>query len=158
MLRIEMEGEIAADIQFVEATIAGIQEAMTAGRLTSAELVDRYLERIERLDQNGPRLNSVIEVNPDAHDIAEQLDKERKEKGVRGPLHGLPVLLKDNIDTGDRMQTSTGITGLKPMARSLARPAPTGSWGSSRQWGWSAGLGLSRFLTARIRSVRWHEQ
>jgi amidase len=97
---------------FVEATVAGLQEAMAAGHLTSAVLVDRYLERVERLDRNGPRLNSVIEINPDAHDIAEQLDKEWSEKGARGPLHGLPILLKDNIDTGDRMQTSAGSLAL----------------------------------------------
>jgi amidase len=95
-----------------EATIAGLQADMAAGRVTSRELVRRYLERIEAVDRSGPRLNSVIEVNPDAEAIAAVLDEERRRHGTRGPLHGIPVLLKDNIDTRDRMQTTAGSLAL----------------------------------------------
>src|SRR6478735_7735114 len=95
----------------VEASIAELQDAMTKGRVTSKQLVQRYLARIKAVDQAGPRINSVIEVNPDA------LDRERKAKGPRGPLHGIPVLVKDNIATSDRMQTTAGslaLVGVKP--------------------------------------------
>lgn len=96
-----------------ERTIQDLQEQMQAGALTARELVAQYLERIERLDANGPRLNAVIEVNPDALEIAGALDRERAERGPRGPLHGIPVLIKDNIDTADRMQTTTGSLALE---------------------------------------------
>jgi amidase len=95
-----------------EATIADLQAAMAAGRLTSLELVRRYQERIEAIDRNGPCLNSVIENNPEAEAIAASLDAERRTKGVRGPLHGIPVLIKDNIDTADRMRTTAGSLAL----------------------------------------------
>jgi amidase len=95
-----------------EATLAGLQAAISAGRLSAEELTAGYLERIERLDRAGPRLRSVLEVNPDALAIAASLDQERRERGPRGPLHGIPVLLKDNIDTYDRMQTSAGSLAL----------------------------------------------
>lgn len=91
-----------------EATVAQLQAMMTSGELTSVELTRFYLQRIERLDQDGPTVNSVIEVNPDALAIARQSDEERGRGQVRGPLHGIPVLLKDNINTGDRMQTTAG--------------------------------------------------
>lgn len=95
-----------------EATIPQLQDAMTSGRVTAAALAGVYLKRIEQLDKAGPKLNSVIELNPDALDIARQLDAERKAKGPRGPLHGIPVLLKDNIDTHDRMMTTAGSLAL----------------------------------------------
>jgi amidase len=101
-----------------EATIAHLQTEMAAGRLTSAELVQIYLDRIAAIDQSGPTLRSVIEVNPDALRIAFQLDQERRTSGARGRLHGIPILLKDNIDTGDRMQTTAGSLAL------VGRPAP----------------------------------
>jgi len=100
-----------------EATIAGLQEMMTSGRSTSERLVKLYLERIDKIDQAGPGLNAVIQQNPDALAIARDLDRERKEKGPRGPLHGIPVLIKDNIDTADRMETTAGslaLLGSKP--------------------------------------------
>ncbi len=100
-----------------EATVAGLQESMEAGRETSESIVSRYLERIEAVDRSGAALNAVIEVNPDALAIARELDRERKEKGARGPLHGIPVLIKDNIDTADRMETTAGslaLLGSKP--------------------------------------------
>jgi amidase len=100
-----------------EATIAEMQEAMTRGRWTARSLTEKYLARIEVIDRKGPALNSVIEVNPDALKIAELLDRERKQRGARGPLHGIPVLIKDNIDTADRMMTTAGslaLVGAKP--------------------------------------------
>ena len=106
---------------FEESTIADLQARMQSNEISSRSLTEAYLARIEEVDKNGPRVNSVIELNPDAMSIAEALDKERKEKGTRGPLHGIPVLIKDNIDTADRMQTSAGslaLIGSKPGADS----------------------------------------
>ncbi|MBK7999886.1 MAG: amidase [Verrucomicrobia bacterium] len=108
-----------------EATIPQLQEAMTSGRLTTVALTKAYLERISQIDKAGPKLNSVIELNPDALDIARQLDAERKAKGPRGPLHGIPVLLKDNIDTHDRMMTTAGslalVGSIAPQDATVAR-------------------------------------
>ena len=98
-----------------EATVAELQAMMSAGTLTSAELTRYYLERIEALDQNGPGVNAIIQLNPDALKIAKQLDEMRRHGKVLGPLHGIPVLLKDNIDTGDKMQTSAGSFALVGM-------------------------------------------
>jgi amidase len=95
-----------------EQNILQLQEEMNAGRLTSREIVEWYLERIELIDSNGPRLNSIIELNPDALAIADELDAERKEKGPRGLMHGIPVVLKENIDTADRMMTTAGSLAL----------------------------------------------
>ncbi len=103
--------------RFDEATITDLQSQMKSGELSAHALTAGYLSRIDEIDKSGPRLNSVIEVNPDALAIAEALDKERKEKGPRGPMHGIPVLIKDNIDTADRMQTTAGslaLVGSKP--------------------------------------------
>src|SRR4030067_2605725 len=96
-----------------EWTISEIQTRMQSGELTSHELTRLYLERIETIDKNGPCLNSVIEVNPDALTIAQALDKERKDTGPRSPLHGIPILVKDNIDTADRMTTASGSLALE---------------------------------------------
>jgi amidase len=98
--------------QFDEATISELQSRMKSGELSAHALTAAYLARIGEIDKTGPRLNSVIELNPDALAIAEGLDKERKQKGPRGPLHGIPVLIKDNIDTADRMQTTAGSLAL----------------------------------------------
>jgi amidase len=95
-----------------EATIADLQAGMASGKYTAHSLTQKYLARIEEIDKRGPVVNSVIEVNPDALAIADGLDKERKERGARGPLHGIPVLIKDNIDTADRMHTSAGSLAL----------------------------------------------
>src|SRR5215210_4785848 len=86
---------------------------MARGRWTSRRLVQLYSERIDKIDRNGPALRSVIEMNPDALAIADGLDAERKAGKVRGPLHGVPILLKDNIDTGDRMMTTAGSLALE---------------------------------------------
>src|SRR5262245_27241866 len=98
--------------EFEEATIDDLQKAMSAGSQTSHSLVEACLKRIDAVDKNGAELRSVLERNPEALSIADDLDKERKAKGARGPLHGIPVLVKDNIDTGDRMATSAGSLAL----------------------------------------------
>jgi len=102
----------AADFPFAETTIQELQNRMAAGQLTSRQLTAAYLKRIAQIDRAGPKLNSIIELNPDALAIAEALDAERKAGKVRGPLHGIPILLKDNIDTADRMQTTAGSLAL----------------------------------------------
>ena len=95
-----------------EATVTQLQEWMRAGRFTARQLAEQYLSRIEALDRRGPNLHAVLEPNPDALTIADQLDAERRARGARGPLHGVPVLIKDNIDTADRMHTSAGSLAL----------------------------------------------
>jgi amidase len=96
-----------------EVTIAGLQQRMESGRETARSIAEKYLKRIEEIDRTGPQLHSVIEVNPDALTIADALDAERKAKGPRGPLHGIPVLIKDNIATADRMMTTAGSLALE---------------------------------------------
>jgi amidase len=98
----------AAPTAFNEFTVAQLQAEMAAGRLTSVQLTQFYLDRIAALDQAGPNVNSVIELNPDALVLAQSADKRRAKGKVIGPLDGIPVLLKDNIDTGDKMQTTAG--------------------------------------------------
>jgi amidase len=98
-----------------EATVAQLQAEMASGKLTSEQLTQEYIARIIALDQNGPGVNAVIELNPDAVTIAKQMDALRRRGVVLGPLHGIPVLLKDNIDTGDKMQTSAGSFALVGM-------------------------------------------
>ena len=95
-----------------ELTIADLQQGMTSGKFTARSLVEKYLARIESLDKQDPTVNSVIQVNPDALSIADALDLERKQKGARGLMHGVPVLIKDNIDTADRMLTTAGSLAL----------------------------------------------
>jgi amidase len=111
----------SAPSHFNEATVAELQAKMAAGTLSSEQLTSFYLTRILALDQNGPGVNAVIELNPDALSIAKQMDALRKHGVVLGPLHGIPVLIKDNIDTGDRLQTSAGSFAL------VGRPAQTDS-------------------------------
>jgi amidase len=91
-----------------EETISSLQEKMANGKYSSEQISKLYLDRIEAIDKNGPLLNSVIEINPDAISIAKALDDERKAGKTRGPMHGIPVLIKDNIDTADKMQTTAG--------------------------------------------------
>lgn len=91
-----------------EATVAQLQAEMASGRLTSEQLTGEYIARIIALDQNGPGVNAVIELNPDALAMARRADELRRKGHILGPLHGIPVLLKDNIDTGDKMQTTAG--------------------------------------------------
>ena len=96
-----------------EWTISELQEKMEAGELTARQIAELYLQRIEAVDKNGPHINSIIELNPDAFDIADTLDAEREAGKLRGPMHGIPVLVKDNIDTHDRMQTTAGSLALE---------------------------------------------
>ena len=152
-----------AAFNVVEASVADLQAAMSAGRLTSRQLVLLYLERIKSIDKAGPKLNSVIELNPDALAIADALDRERKARGARGPLHGIPVLIKDNIATADKMQTTAGslaLVGVKPPrdAFVVARLREAGAvilgktnlseWANIRSTrstsGWSSRGGLTR--------------
>lgn len=104
---------IAADnFRFLEYDITAIQKGYADKSFTVKEVVKAYLDRIEAIDKNGPALNSVIEVNPDAMQIAEELDREMASGKSRGPLHGIPVILKDNIDTHDKMPTTAGSRAL----------------------------------------------
>ena len=155
-----------------ERSLAELQSDLAARRVTSEELTVCYQERIERLDRNGPCLFSVIERNPDANAIARSLDDELMSKGPRGPLHGIPILIKDNIDTRDRMATTAGslaLLGLEPQedAFLVQRLRAAGAvilgktnmseWanGRSRQSssGWSARGGLTRNPYALDRSA-----
>jgi amidase len=95
-----------------EITIDALQSAMQSGKYTSRRIAEMYLQRVDDIDKHGPALNSVIEINPDALAIADALDKERKAKGSRGPLHGVPVLIKDNLATADKMLTTAGSLAL----------------------------------------------
>src|SRR4030095_10328525 len=95
-----------------EATVADLQKRMESGQDSSRTLCEKYMARIEALDRQGPTLRAVLEINPDALAIAESLDAERKAGKVRGPLHGIPILIKDNIGTADKMQTTAGSLAL----------------------------------------------
>jgi amidase len=109
-----------------EVTVADLQDRLKQGVLTAEGTVELYLERIEAIDRNGPSLRSVIEINLDALAIARALDQERKSKRARSPLHGIPVLLKDNIETADAMQTTAGSLAL------VGKPATRDSWVAER--------------------------
>jgi amidase len=156
-------GSAVKPFQLNEASIGVLHEGMKSGRFTAQSLLEEYIGRIEEIDQNGPRVNSVIELNPDAQAIAMSLDKERKTKGVRGPMHGIPVLIKDNIATRDRMSTTAGslaLVGSVPPADSFVaeRLREAGAvilgktnlseWANIRSShstsGWSARGGLTR--------------
>jgi amidase len=104
-------GPVAFDLE--EATLADLQARMTAGKDTARSLVEKYTARIAQIDRQGPALRSVLELNPDAVTIADELDAERKRQGPRGPLHGVPILIKDNIATADRMTTTAGSLALE---------------------------------------------
>lgn len=105
-------GKKLKPFELEEGTIAQLQDLMTRGKASAVSLVRSYQARIEAVDRHGPRLNAVIELNPDALEIAAALDKERRAQGARGLLHGVPVLIKDNIDTHDRMTTTAGSLAL----------------------------------------------
>jgi amidase len=107
-----MSTELGPFAELEETTIAELQSAQAVGRYTARQLVEMYLARIQTLDTGGPTLRSVIETNPEALEIADALDRERAASGPRGPLHGIPLLLKDNIETADRMQTTAGSLAL----------------------------------------------
>jgi len=103
----------AQDFHLEEATLADFERGFASGRFTARSVAEWYLARIDSLDKNGPKVNAVIELNPDALAIADALDAEHKAKGPRGPMHGIPILIKDNIDTADRMMTSAGSLALE---------------------------------------------
>jgi amidase len=149
--------------EFEEATIADLQRAMKSGQESAVSLAKAYLRRIEELDQRGPAVNAVIEINPDVVAIARALDKERKANGPRGPLHGIPVLIKDNIDTHDRMMTTAGslallgsiaprdsflVQRLRAAAAVILGKANLSEWanfrGSRSTSGWSGRGGLTK--------------
>ena len=127
----------AAVFDLEEATIASLQQRMESGQDTARSLAEKYLARIDAIDRSGPTLKSVIEINPDALAIADALDAERKSKGPRGPLHGIPVLIKDNIATADHMQTTAGSLALEgsiaPADAFLVAQAARGGRGHPRQ-------------------------
>lgn len=100
------------NFQLNELTVNEIQASMQSGKISSKALTKMYLKRIAEIDKSGPKLNAVIELNPDALAIATQMDEERKQGKTRGPLHGIPILIKDNINTGDKMQTTAGSLAL----------------------------------------------
>ena len=114
-----VEQNFKKDFELDEITIDDLQKAFQSGQYSSRSLAEKYLAHIAEIDKAGPMLNSVIELNPDALQIADALDQERKSKGPRGPLHGISVLIKDNIDTADRMNTTAGslaLLGSRPSA------------------------------------------
>jgi len=110
------------NFQFEEMTITQMQKGYADGKFTVTEVVEAYLERVEAIDKNGPSLNSILLINPDVMDIAKMLDEELKEGKSRGAMHGIPVFLKDNINTGDKMATTAGSRALKGSI------APKDSW------------------------------
>jgi amidase len=149
--------------EFEEVTISDLQSRMKSGELSAHSLTQSYLERIDEIDKTGPTLNSVIEVNPEALAVAAALDKERQAKGPRGPMHGIPILIKDNIETADRMQTTAGslaLVGSRPaqdsgVARKLREAGAVilgktnlSEWANIRSShstsGWSGRGGLTR--------------
>lgn len=151
------------DFELNETTLLQLQQYLQSGRYTSEKLVQLYLKRIQQIDKNGPTLNSVIEVNPDAPEIARELDQERKSGKIRGPLHGIPVLVKDNICTADKMLTTAGslaladapalqdafiITRLREAGAILLGKTNLSEWANFRSThsssGWSARGGQTR--------------
>src|SRR5688500_7912230 len=98
-----------SSFELEEMTVSELQSAMQSGKMSAKEIAQKYLERISTVDK---QINSIIEINPDALKIAEELDRERKEGKIRGSLHGIPVVIKDNIDTADRMKTTAGSLAL----------------------------------------------
>jgi amidase len=146
-----------------EITIPELQDGMKSGKFTGRSLAEKYLARIDEIDKRGPAINAIIELNPDALAIADALDQERQAKGPRGPLHGVPILIKDNIDTADRMMTTAGslaLVGAKPpkdsgVAQKLRAAGAVilgktnlSEWANSRSShstsGWSGRGGLTR--------------
>ncbi|MBS1597904.1 MAG: amidase [Bacteroidetes bacterium] len=101
------------DFELNEETISSLQEKMAAGKYTSEQITKLYLDRIDAIDKKGPLLSSMIEINPDALTIAKSMDEERKSGKTRGPLHGIPIVIKDNINTADKMQTTAGSLALE---------------------------------------------
>ncbi len=147
-----------------EASVAVLRQRLETGRESAVSLVEKYLARIDSIDSSGPRINSLIEVNPDALGIAQRLDAERSAGQNRGALHGIPIVIKDNIDTADRMMTTAGslaMVGARPLADAplvtalraagvvILAKTNMSEWAHFRSWsaatsGWSGRGGLSR--------------
>jgi amidase len=108
-----VSAETIPDFELNEESISSLQEKIVSGKYSSEQITRLYLDRIDAIDKKGPMLNAVIEINPDALSIAKAMDNERKSGKTRGPLHGIPVLIKDNIDTADKMQTTAGSLALE---------------------------------------------
>jgi len=163
LVRKSVSPKHASDFELDELTIAELQAGMTSGQFTAVSLTRKYLERIEKIDRRGPALRAIIELNPDALEIARELDRERRAHRVRSRLHGVPVLIKDNIDTHDRMMCTAGslaLLGSHPAADAflVRRLRQAGAvilgktnlseWanfrGSSSTSGWSGRGGLTR--------------
>ena len=106
-------GSIETAFSIEEITIDDLQKRFQSGQITARSVTKMYLDRIAAIDKSGPTLNSIIELNPDALAIAELMDAERKAGKIRGPLHGIPILIKDNIDTADKMQTTAGALAME---------------------------------------------
>ncbi len=151
------------DFILLEKSIADLQNEMANGRFTARRLVELYQERSEQLDEHGPAINAIVELNPDALTIADELDAERAAGTVRGPLHGIPIILKDNIATADRMQTTAGslalagsiapqdaflVTGLRRAGAIILAKANLSEWANFRSnrssSGWSSRGGQTR--------------
>ncbi|MBS1920718.1 MAG: amidase [Bacteroidetes bacterium] len=109
---VKKDGATTGDFALSEITVAELQKKVQKGEYSYEQITDIYLQRIDELDKKGPAINAVIELNPDAKNIAKTMDEERKSGKNRGPLHGIPVLIKDNIDTADKMKTSAGSLAL----------------------------------------------
>ena len=129
-----------------EATINELQQKMQSGELTAGQICRDYLERIKQVD---PLLHAVIELNPDAQDIARKLDEERKNGQVRGPLHGIPIMIKDNIDTGDKMQTTAGSLSLAAVAGRWSRGRSTTESNRLRTRTWVSSVSTMMAMRAR---------
>jgi amidase len=155
------------DFRWSETSIADLQAAMTSGEATALSITEDHIDRIERMDWSGPQVNSIIEINPDAVAIAEELDRERTEGNVRSPLHGIPIVLKDSIATADAMETTAGslallgakvprdagvVTRLREAGAIILGKANMSEWNAFRGWplhgGWSAraGMGVNPYV------------
>jgi amidase len=149
--------------ELAEATVAILRQRLESGQDTATSLVEKYLARIESIDRAGPNINSMIEINPDALAVAQRLDAERRAGQIRGPLHGIPIVIKDNIDTADRMMTTAGslaMVGSRPLADAplvsalrtagivILAKTNMSEWAHFRSWshatsGWSGRGGLT---------------
>jgi amidase len=112
-INVKLSDNFSDKFELLETNIDILQEYMRSGKYSSRKITELYIERIKKLDKKGPSVNSVIEINPDALSIADAMDKERKAGNIRSPMHGIPVLIKDNIDTADKMSTSAGSLALE---------------------------------------------
>ena len=164
-------GDTGPHAELMTLAVADVQDMLTNGNLTSVELTQQYLDRIAALDADGPKLASVLELNPDALDIAAELDAERARGNVRGPLHGVPIILKDNFDTADKMHTTAGslalmgstppedatvVARLREAGAIILGKANLSEWANMRGFqsssGWSGRGGVTKHPFATLRN------